>query len=157
MSMFCRILHLARGALSDYNSGMLTKTKKRARKPSAEMVKWIRDVDHLVHEIASWAEDHEWWVHREYKTIRDDEPFAAYRVPVLMIQAAQGRILVEPVAHHIADGDGRVDIISWPTLDRVRLILTRGRWEPRTERSNRLSKPFSRDMFFRIAKRLMAA
>src|SRR6266536_5715388 len=89
--------------------------------------RWLRDVEQNVHQVEKWAKDRKWAVRREQKLIEEPR-LGAYYVPVASILAPAGQVQVEPVARYVAGGDGRIDLLAWPSLTRMMLIREGNRW-----------------------------
>ena len=134
-------------------------TTKRARsrrtsvRPAKLKAEWLRELDSLFGDIASWCESRKWWVHRDHKTI-DCDAFGPYDAPVLMIQSPQGRFMVDPVGHDIVGAEGRVEIQAWPTFDRMVLIRNNGRWRIHPDLDFDRPRRWSRDGFFDAVREL---
>src|SRR5258707_4154416 len=98
-------------------------TSEQTRK---DVESWLALINDLTREVESWAADRHWAVHREEKTVRESR-LGEYVVPVLSVLAPAGRVQLDPVARHVAGGDGRIDLLAWPSLTRLLLIRTRSR------------------------------
>lgn len=104
---------------------------------------WERNTALLADEVQARAGQEAaargWRVERERKELAEEVVDGAYRVPVVTIHAAQGRLTLEPVARGVLGAQGRVDLYAWPSLFRVMLLhkpLGRGhglKWVVRTE------------------------
>ena len=72
--------------------------------------------------------------------------------------AAQGRLILEPIARGVLEAQGRVDLYAWPSLFRVMLLhkpLGKDRglaWGMRTESGIDWPQPWGRETFFTLAK-----
>lgn len=93
---------------------------------------WLVKLRDLTDSIKSWAEQRHWFVDEQEKTIEEDR-IGQYTVPTLFIQAPSGKIHVEPIGCDIIGAQGRVDIESFPTLNRLLLILVKGNWKIKTD------------------------
>jgi len=116
---------------------------------------WVSLVQDLCGTIESWARERKWFVHREEKTITE-EHLGSYAVPVLLIQAGQGRIHVEPIGRNIIGAEGRIDISSFPSLNRMLLIRVNGRWVLRTDSGVDWPDHWSKKAFVNLVRALTA-
>jgi hypothetical protein len=53
--------------------------------------------------------------------------------PVLSILAPAGQIQLDPIARYAAKSSGRVDLIAWPSLNRMLLIRVGDKWKIKTD------------------------
>jgi hypothetical protein len=118
---------------------------------------WIGRVKQLVDQVEQWATAEGWAIHRDQKEIKD-RMAGDFTVPLLRLRAPGGDAFLTPVALRIAgDGDGRVDLEAWPTLNRVRLIgKPDGGWEVITDSNIPLRQPWSREMFVQLVRDLQS-
>lgn len=117
---------------------------------------WVDAVNALVNEVIQWAKDEQWSVHRQDRD-HDERLLGQYTVPHLRVVTPFGEVLVEPIARHVLGGDGRVDLRSWPSLNRVKLVRRGDAWEIMTDSNVALGLPWSKTTFLRLAKELQAA
>jgi len=82
--------------------------------------KWLSAVRDLFDTIRTWSESQGWSVHEDEKTI-SEEHIGRYKVPSLVIQCPSGRIHIDPIGCNIIGAHGRVDILSFPSLNRLSL------------------------------------
>src|SRR4051812_17733016 len=101
-------------------------------KKEKERQVWLELVEQLLHQIESWAENRRWQVRRDEKRIEESK-LGTYRAPVLSILTPVGQIHVEPIARYVARGDGRVDLLAWPSLTRMLLVREGNRWAVKTD------------------------
>lgn len=128
---------------------------------------WEHDTALLADEVQAWAAQEAaargWRVEREQKELAEEVVGGAYQVPVVTIHAAQGRLILEPVARGVLGAQGRVDLYAWPSLFRVMLLhkpLGKDRglaWVVRTESGIDWPQPWGRETFLTLAEGLLNA
>ena len=118
--------------------------------------RWMALLDQLVDEIESWAKGRNWAIQRDAKTIHESG-LGDYTVPVLSILAPAGRVQVDPVARYVAGGEGRVDLIAWPSLTRMLLVRIGDRWVLKTDSGVEWPEPWNQQTFAGLIERLNAA
>jgi hypothetical protein len=106
--------------------------------------------------IKSWAEQRHWFVDEQEKTVEEDH-IGRYTVPTLFIQAPSGKIIVEPIGCDIMGAQGRVDIESFPSLNRLLLVLIDGEWKIKTDSRVDWPEPWSEQSFVRLVSALTSA
>lgn len=117
---------------------------------------WLALVENLLGEISQWALSQDWSIHRDHKEIRED-PIGLYSAPTLRIRLPGGEIHVEPVALRIVGAKGgRVDIESWPSLNRVMLIREGENWRVLTDSGISLAEPWNEKTFVRVVREMNA-
>src|SRR5690242_21766691 len=85
---------------------MQTETKSEtlpqppAENGGAERDDWVAAVEQVISDAEAWATEQHWFVHREPKTITDDDN-GPYEVPTLLIQAPAGRFALEPRGRYL--------------------------------------------------------
>jgi hypothetical protein len=121
-----------------------------------ETESWLSLVNDLTREVESWAAARHWAVHRDQKTIRESR-LGEYIVPVLSVMAPAGRVQVDPVARYVAGGDGRIDLLAWPSLTRMLLIRSGGRWVLKTDSGVEWPEGWNQQTFARLVELLNAA
>ena len=94
--------------------------------------KWLAAVTDLFDLIRTWSESQRWSVHEDEKVI-SEEHIGRYKAPSLVIQCPSGRIHIDPIGCNIIGAHGRVDILSFPSLNRLLLIKINGDWKVKTE------------------------
>lgn len=117
---------------------------------------WIIQVQELCAEVKKWAQDESWSVHEDFKKISEDH-IGSYKVPCLILQSPQGRVHIDPIGCNIVGADGRVDIFTFPGLNRMLLIRIGDHWELQTDARVAWSKSWSKETFVDIVKALAAA
>jgi hypothetical protein len=117
---------------------------------------WVSEVSALVDLVAQWAREENWSVHR-FEQEHHESGLGTYAVPHLRVSTPFGEIQVEPVVRNVQGADGRVDVRSWPSLNRVRLVRKGGVWEVITDSNVPLGVPWSKAAFVRLAEDLQAA
>jgi hypothetical protein len=131
-------------------------TATRPEKKEKERENWIALVEQLVHEVEGWAAERKWPVYREDKQIHESR-LGAYTLPVLGVLAPAGHVQLEPVARYVARGDGRVDLLAWPSLNRMMLIRVGDRWVVKTDSGVEWPEKWNRKTFIRLVDALNAA
>jgi hypothetical protein len=121
-----------------------------------DRAQWLALVDQLVGEVEAWAKARNWAVHRDQKVSRESR-LGEYIVPVLSILAPAGRIQIDPVARYIAGGDGRIDLLSWPSLTRMLLIRAGDQWVLKTDSGVEWPEGWNQQTFARLVELLSAA
>lgn len=117
---------------------------------------WIKQVQELCDEVKKWAKAKSWSVHEDFKKISEDH-IGSYEVPCLILLSPQGRVHIDPIGCEIVGAAGRVDIFTWPALNRMLLVRTGDRWEIRTDARVALDAEWCEKTFFDIISRLDAA
>jgi hypothetical protein len=121
----------------------------------ARKAEWLRKIRALVNQIERWSGDEGWAVQRDQKFIHESA-VGDYHAPSLRIRTPQGEVFLSPIALRVVGADGRVDMESWPNLNRVKLILRRGRWQVVTDSNVALRETWSRKLFRRLVHELLA-
>ena len=117
---------------------------------------WLALVENLLADVSQWASAQDWSIHRDQKEIRED-PIGLYSAPTLRIRLPGGEIHVEPVALRITgEKGGRVDIESWPSLNRVMLIRNGEKWRVLTDSGVSLAEPWNEKTFIRVVREMNA-
>jgi len=122
----------------------------------AKKAAWIGQVNELCAEVKRWAEEEGWAVQEAGKEIVEDE-IGPYEVPFLVIQTPQGQIHIDPVGCNIVGAKGRVDVLTWPALNRMLLVRVGRGWEFQTDSRVRWPQPWGKETFLEIVKALAAA
>ncbi len=119
----------------------------------AEKVQWLERLRRLTDQIAEWAKAEGWLVSVLQKDL-EEEPLGAYRAPTLHIRTANGNLVVDPVARNVIGADGRVDLMAFPSLDRILLIHKNGEWKVVTDSRVSLPIDWTRENFIKLADAL---
>lgn len=119
---------------------------------SARKTEWINAVQALCGDISQWAREKKWTVTASEKIIH--EHFGASAVPALMIEFPGGRLHVDPVAADVIAADGRVDLLHYPTLNSMLLVLHDGQWSLQTDSRVPWPVPWGPDCFYELADAL---
>jgi hypothetical protein len=117
---------------------------------------WLVKLRDLMDSIKAWAEQRRWFVDEQEKTVEEDH-IGRYTVPTLFIQAPSGKIHVEPIGCDIIGAQGRVDIESFPSLNRLLLVLVNGQWKIETDSRIGWPDPWSEQAFIRLVEALTTA
>ncbi|MBN2315205.1 MAG: hypothetical protein JXM79_14845 [Sedimentisphaerales bacterium] len=115
--------------------------------------KWLLNVKDLFDTIRMWSESQGWSVHEDEKTISEDH-IGSYKAPTLVIQCPSGRIHIDPIGCNIIGAHGRVDILSFPSLNRLLLIRINGDWKIKTESRMDWPRAWSHEAFIDLVNSL---
>jgi hypothetical protein len=131
----------------------------QALNPSApereKLDQWITSVTELVDQVETWARRQDWAVAKDRKRLTERR-FGSYEVPVLRVRLIGGELHLLPVGLDIVGADGRVDLESFPTLNRVKLIKRGKKWEIITDSNVPLREGWKQATFFQLAHDLLA-
>lgn len=116
---------------------------------------WVGRVNALVGEVSAWCQAEGWLVESDQKTLRE-QLLGKYAVPSLRIHAPGGEVLLNPIALHVAGGDGRVDLEAFPTLSRVKLVGAANGWTIMTDSNVPLRQPWDRQTFVQLVRDLLS-
>jgi hypothetical protein len=130
------------------------------RKPEAnwehERDEWVAAVEQLVADVETWAPRHNWWVHRDQKTITE-EPIGSYTAPLLRIQTPQGgRLILDPIARDVIGGEGLVELCVFPSYDYMNIVRTDEGWSFKSSLQEDFHRPWSEEAFLEVAAQLIA-
>ena len=119
---------------------------------AADRDEWVAAVERIVADAEAWATEQHWFVHRDRKTITEGG-LGSYEVPVLMIRAPAGRLVLEPGERYVGGATGLIELSAFPSYEYVLIVRTDAGWhfviDPPT-----LDRPWSREAFLEIAKGL---
>jgi len=101
-------------------------------------------------EVQRWARTRNWCVAVKRITLSEDG-LGTYDVPLLTVETGDGRLIVEPVARWTSPGEGRIDVYSWPALNRLMLIRKAGGWVLLTEAGVPWPQAWNEATFFDLA------
>jgi len=114
---------------------------------------WIHSVHTVFNDIKNWCSEKN-WKFVETQIFITEECVGSYPVPELRVTTNKGDINLEPVGMNIVGAQGRIDISSWPSLNRMLLIWLEDKWSLNTESRVPWPKPWSKQTFFDIADAL---
>jgi hypothetical protein len=77
-------------------------------------------------------------------------------VPELSVRLGGGHLIVEPIGRNIIGADGRVDITSFPSLNRMLLVRVDDKWVIKTDARIDWPLPWSKDAFLQLADILIS-
>jgi len=117
---------------------------------------WLAKLRDLMDSMRSWAEQRRWLVDEHQKVIEEDH-IGRYTVPTLFIQAPNGKIVIEPIGCNIIGAQGRVDVESFPSLNRLLLILVDGQWKVETDSRVGWPEPWGEQAFVKLVDALTSA
>ena len=114
---------------------------------------WAASVRSLCNDILRWSEEKRWATHEDKKQITEDL-LGTYQLPFLMIRPPSGVVHVDPVGRDIVNAEGRVDVFTWPTLDRMVLVRTNGDWEVLADDYSDWSRLWGKETFLKMIDHL---
>jgi hypothetical protein len=115
---------------------------------------WQNLVTSLAGDVRAWSEARGWRVDEKPLTLVE-EHLGSYDVPFLVIQLRQP-VFLEPVARFVMGAHGRVDLYSYPSMDRVMLLHNGNEWIIRPELGPIWPLSWSQETFVDLAQRLTA-
>lgn len=121
-----------------------------------ELNRWTEAVNSVVDHARDWARQHGWHAKVETTTLTEDR-LGTYQVPLLIVEAPDGRIVIEPIARWSSPGEGRIDVYSWPSLNRLMLVRKGDNWVLLTEAGVRWPQTWNLATFLDLASNLNAA
>jgi hypothetical protein len=121
-----------------------------AKQTHAKPDEWISDVTKLLSQIRKWCEREDWEVTQPEKQVTE-ELLGTYTVPLLRIRAPGGFLYVEPVARYVIGAEGRIDITSSLTMNRMLLVRQDGRWTLKTDSGVNWPEQWNRNAFVKLA------
>jgi hypothetical protein len=116
---------------------------------------WLTAVHQLIDQVAAWAKDRKWAVDRQEKQVNESR-LGSYSVPVLVVRAPAGLVYVEPVARYVAKADGRVDLYSFPSMNRMMLLRVGDEWSLKTDSGVKWPEPWGKQTFVHLVGLLNA-
>jgi hypothetical protein len=128
-------------------------TKKGQTNGTRARAAWLSLVERTLAEISQWAGAEHWPVARQEKEFRE-EALGSYSAAVLTIQLPSGQLHVEPIARYVAGAEGRIDLLSFPLLNRVVLLRQGRKWVPRTDSGVDYPGQWNRRTFVKLAQAL---
>jgi hypothetical protein len=112
---------------------MNTKVRRSAKEKAALREDWQQAVSRLKQQVQEWSQAQGWPVTETSRSVTEWST-GTYEVPILEIVTPKGRVILEPIAHDVVEGEGRVDLYAWPTHYRVMLLQTDAKnWIVRTD------------------------
>jgi len=117
---------------------------------------WITLVTQLIDQIQTWSEANGWSVIRGTSQ-RSERLLGTYEVPTLEVHVGPRRLYVEPVARYVFGADGRVDILSSPSLNHVVLARQGDQWKLYDQQRTPLDVPWDATHFTSLSKDLAEA
>jgi len=116
---------------------------------------WQALVRSLADDVSAWSKAQGWGISEKLHKVTE-EGLGAYDVPFLVIQLPQQLLFLEPVARLVMGAQGRVDLYSYPSMDRVMLLYNGKEWIIRPELGPTWPLPWNRDTYLDLAQRLTA-
>jgi len=117
---------------------------------------WTKAVEGLIEEASAWSHAKNWVTHTRRLVLTEDK-IGTYEVPELTVEAPGGRLILEPIARWSSPGEGRVDVLAWPSLNRLMLVRMNGAWVLLTEAGVRWPQAWSEQTFAYLVAELNAA
>lgn len=114
---------------------------------------WVKAVEGLAGDVMKWAKARKWEVASLQKELHE-EFLGTYWAPTLRIQTENGTLMLDPVARNIVGGEGRVDLLAFPSFNRFLLLRQKDRWVLFTDSMVRWPNPWSKETFLALAKEL---
>ncbi len=124
--------------------------------------RWIAAVEQVISDAESWATEARWFVHRDPKTITEEDA-GSYELPSLLIQAPAGRFTLEPRGRYIVGGSreggftlggvGEIELSVYPSYESARIVRDDAGWHFAVQRPAP-DRPWSREAFLEIAAEL---
>jgi hypothetical protein len=116
---------------------------------------WIALVSSLMDDIVRWCEQHGWSVIRSTKRV-SEEHIGEYEVPALTIHTPAIQLHIDPVGLNIIGAQGRVDILAYPSLNRLLLVRKDDQWMLFTESRVAWPQDWGSETFAKITRSLAA-
>lgn len=120
---------------------------------AADPREWLETVTRLLDDVEHWCRQAGWEVDRSVKRLHESK-LGEYEAPVLKVRSPAGILYVEPVARHVVDADGLVDLYAWPSLRRLVLVRKGQRWTLRSESGVPWHQPWNAHSFADVARAL---
>jgi hypothetical protein len=115
-----------------------------------EKKQWRLALAELFDSIAQWAEAEGWLVARKHKEISESK-LGTYEAGELLVRTPNGHLVVEPIGRDIVGAEGRVDISSFPLLNRMLLVRVGDGWRLKTDGGVTWPKSWGREAFVELA------
>lgn len=117
---------------------------------------WTKAVATVIEQAQGWASKRNWRAKVQSVQLTEDK-LGTYEVPLLTVEAKDGRLILEPVARWSSPGEGRIDVYSWPSLNRLMLIRKNGSWVLLTEAGVPWPQAWNETTFGELAAALNAS
>jgi hypothetical protein len=114
---------------------------------------WINNLDQLIDQIKTWSDEKGWLSEKNKKTIRE-EYIGQYTASSLIVKTPQGAITIDPVGRNIIGAEGRVDLVSFPSFNRMLLVRIDNNWIIKTDSKISWPSSWGRDTFYQIVESL---
>ena len=115
---------------------------------------WLDTIEGLVKQVEAWSAELGWETARGQTRLVEDR-LGQYTAPSLRISAPFGSLILEPHLRFVYGASGRVDLYSYPSLDRVMLLRMPDRWKIRAEGGPTLPLEWTKAAFVELAKALV--
>lgn len=114
---------------------------------------WISLVSNLCSEVKQWSKAKRWTVLEDKKDVTE-EHLGTYQLPTLTIVAPKGRIHVDPIGVNVVGADGRIDLLSYPSLNRLLLVRKGADWSLYTDSLVPWPDRWGKDCFAKLVEAL---
>jgi hypothetical protein len=121
-----------------------------------ELQGWKDAVNAVVTAAQTWAKQRGWRTEIAPIQLTEDR-LGTYEVPLLTVETPQGKMVLEPIARWTSPGDGRIDVLGWPSLNRLTLVRQGNDWVLETEGGMRWPQPWNPATFADLAGNLNRA
>lgn len=118
--------------------------------------RWQILLEQLASQVEIWAKDRGWSVKRDQKQISEAH-LGTYDAPALTILATSGEVHLDPIARYAVNCDGRVDLLAWPSLNRMLLVRDGTKWKLVTDSGIDWPQEWNKKTFASLVERLHAA
>ncbi len=122
--------------------------------PSRVKGDWLAVLEGLMADIEQWAAEQDWQVARLKKKTIHERGIGTYSVSDLRIRTHSGVLNAEVVARDIVGADGRVDLVSFPTMDRFVVVREGDKWIVHDDYRRRRPRLWSKKAFVDVAEEL---
>jgi hypothetical protein len=128
-----------------------TVSEKDWERPSLE---WLGEIERLVEQVESWSAELGWETARGITRSGGDTNHE-YEAPSLRVTAPFGTLIFEPKLAPVLGALGRVDLVSYPRMDRVMLLRTGDLWKIRGELGPTIPLPWNKETFVELSRALV--
>jgi hypothetical protein len=120
---------------------------------------WKVALTKLELQIQDWLRPGDGWSIKSLPIEITEEELGTYTVNKLVISCSKGVLHLEPIARIVFGGRGSVELYAWPTLFRVRLLISSksDEWEVLTDSGIKLKQMWNRENFIDLANSLLDA
>ena len=116
-------------------------------------VQWISRLSNFCEQVKVWCNEIKWEFTESQRNITE-EFLGTYSVPCLIISTPSGRLHIEPVGLNIIGAQGRIDILSYPSLNKMIIVGVKDEWKIYTETRVAWPHGWSKDTFIELSTSL---